>query len=74
MAAALVIAAAARVIDAPRGAGVLFYALLMAIPHFVMERKMLLGIKQRAERARTSPSKHQPAAAAQQWQHSPHKY
>ena len=25
----------------------------MEIPHFVMERKMLLGIKQRAERAHT---------------------
>jgi hypothetical protein len=31
------------------------YTLLLEIPHFVMERKMLLGIKERAERAaRTS--------------------
>ena len=27
------------------------YALLMEIPHFVMERKMLLGIKERAEQS-----------------------
>jgi hypothetical protein len=29
----------------------LFYVLLIELPHFVMERKMLLGIKRRAERA-----------------------
>ena len=34
----------------PRGLGALGNALLMEIPHFVMERKMLLGIKERAER------------------------
>jgi hypothetical protein len=28
------------------------YPLLVEIPHFVTERKMLLGIKERAERAR----------------------
>lgn len=28
------------------------YALLIDIPHFVMERKMMLGIKDRAERAK----------------------
>jgi hypothetical protein len=30
---------------------VILNALLIEIPHFVMERKMLLGIKRRAERA-----------------------
>ena len=35
----------------PRGAAALLDALLVEIPHFVMERKMLLGIKERAERA-----------------------
>jgi hypothetical protein len=34
---------------APRGPAVAFGLLLMDIPHFVMERKMLLGIKHRAE-------------------------
>ena len=29
-------------------------ALLMEIPHFVMERRMLLGIKRRAEQAHTA--------------------
>jgi hypothetical protein len=37
-----------------RGLGALANALLMEIPHFVMERKMLLGIKERAERAHTT--------------------
>ena len=32
-----------------RGLGVFFYVLLVEIPHFVMERRMLLGIKHRAE-------------------------
>ncbi|MCC7104704.1 MAG: SRPBCC family protein [Chloroflexi bacterium] len=36
---------------APRGMGVLFNILLLELPHFIMERKMLLGIKERAERA-----------------------
>jgi hypothetical protein len=35
----------------PRGRAALSYALLMEIPHFVMQREMLLGIKRRAERA-----------------------
>ena len=35
----------------PRGVAALVYVLLVEIPHFVMERKMLLGIKDRAERA-----------------------
>jgi hypothetical protein len=35
----------------PRGWPGLAYLLTVEIPHFVMERKMLLGIKQRAERA-----------------------
>jgi hypothetical protein len=34
-----------------RGLSALLYALFIEIPHFVMERKMLLGIKARAERA-----------------------
>ena len=33
-----------------RGLPALFSLLLVEIPHFVMERKMLLGIKTRAER------------------------
>lgn len=35
----------------PHGWAALAYALLLEIPHFVMQRKMLLGIKERAERA-----------------------
>ena len=38
----------------PRGLGALSNALLMEIPHFVMERRMLLGIKERAECAHTA--------------------
>ena len=38
----------------PRGLGALANALLMEIPHFVMERKMLLGIKERAEQTHTA--------------------
>jgi hypothetical protein len=33
---------------------VLAYLLLIEIPHFIMERKMLLGIKERAERESVS--------------------
>jgi hypothetical protein len=33
----------------PRGVGRLIYSALLEIPHFVMERKMLKGIKARAE-------------------------
>jgi hypothetical protein len=33
----------------PPGVGAVAYGLLMEIPHFVMERRMLLGLKQRAE-------------------------
>lgn len=33
----------------PRGLAAASYAVLMEIPHFLMERRMLLGIKQRAE-------------------------
>ena len=36
----------------PRGAAAASYAALMEVPHFVMERRMLLGIKERAERRR----------------------
>ena len=35
----------------PRLLGAVFYTALIEIPHFVMERKMLLGIRARAERA-----------------------
>jgi hypothetical protein len=38
----------------PRGPASIVSALLMEIPHFVMERKMLLGIKRRAEQAHTA--------------------
>ena len=34
-----------------RGLSALSYAALLEIPHFVMQRKMMLGIKERAERA-----------------------
>jgi hypothetical protein len=34
----------------PKGLGSAAYAALLELPHFVMERKMLLGIKARAER------------------------
>ena len=36
----------------PRGIGAVAYGLLMEVPHFLMERRMLLGIKQRAEARR----------------------
>ncbi|MGE3268655.1 MAG: hypothetical protein AB7P40_07910 [Chloroflexota bacterium] len=38
----------------PGGWTALSYAMLLEIPHFVMQRKMLLGIKQRAERSYAS--------------------
>ena len=38
-----------------RGAGLArAYGLLIEIPHFVMERRMLLGIKERTERMASS--------------------
>ena len=37
--------------EPPAGTAKAFYALLVEIPHFVMERRMLLGIKERAESA-----------------------
>jgi hypothetical protein len=40
----------------PRGYASLAYGLLLELPHFIMERKMLLGIKERAERARREAS------------------
>jgi hypothetical protein len=40
----------------PKGWASLAYLLTVEIPHFVMERKMLLGIKARAERAAGGPS------------------
>ena len=36
----------------PAGRASLAYGILLELPHFIMERKMLLGIKERAERAR----------------------
>lgn len=39
----------------PRGWAALGYALLLEIPHFVMQRKMVLGIKSRAERQARLP-------------------
>ncbi len=36
----------------PRGLPSLAYAIFVEVPHFIMERKMLLGIKARAEAAR----------------------
>jgi len=39
----------------PKGWASLAYLLTVEIPHFVMERKMLLGIKERAERATKAP-------------------
>jgi hypothetical protein len=35
-----------------RGLASIAYALLLELPHFIMERKMLLGIKERAQRHR----------------------
>ena len=39
----------------PKGGPTLLYRLTLAIPHFVMERKMLLGIKARAEATAGGP-------------------
>jgi hypothetical protein len=39
----------------PRGWAALIYLLTLEIPHFIMERKMLLGLKQRAELATGGP-------------------
>jgi hypothetical protein len=39
----------------PRGAAAVSSAALMEIPHFLMERRMLLGIKERAERSGPTP-------------------
>ena len=38
----------------PQGRASLAYLLTVEIPHFVMERRMLLGIKERAERLAAS--------------------
>jgi hypothetical protein len=40
----------------PRGLPSLLYAIFIELPHFIMERKMLLGIKRRAERRSSSPT------------------
>ena len=42
---------------APGLLGAIFYTALMEIPHFVMERKMMLGIRARAERTYAETSK-----------------
>jgi hypothetical protein len=39
--------------EQPTGPAKAFYALFVEIPHFVMERRMLLGIKRRAESAQS---------------------
>lgn len=39
----------------PKGLATLLYLLTLEIPHFVMERKMLLGLKERAELAAGGP-------------------
>jgi hypothetical protein len=47
----------------PRGVASVFDALLMEIPHFAMERKMLLGIKERAERTHVAALRRSAQAA-----------
>jgi hypothetical protein len=48
----------------PRGPAAVYGILLIEIPHFLMERRMMLGIKQRAEHGRARPRRpdHRPAA------------
>jgi hypothetical protein len=41
----------------PKGLFSVAYAALLEIPHFIMERKMLLGIKDRAERSRAGSTR-----------------
>ena len=40
----------------PRGVPSIAYAIFIEAPHFIMERKMLLGIKNRAERSMVAGS------------------
>jgi hypothetical protein len=40
----------------PAGPGGMAYLALLELPHFIMERKMLLGIKERAERDAAGPA------------------
>lgn len=42
----------------PSGVAAAAYGILMEIPHFLMERRMLLGIKQRAEAGRGCLTRH----------------
>lgn len=49
---------------APAGLAAAAFALLMEIPHFVMERRMLRGIKQRAERGPGAPLSSHPRRSA----------
>ena len=44
----------------PRARDAVFHYLFMERQHFIMERRMLKGIKERAERARTSRTPHRP--------------
>jgi len=41
----------------PKGVPSAAYGVFVELPHFIMERKMLLGIKERAERARSAPTR-----------------
>jgi hypothetical protein len=45
----------------PGGWGALGYLLIVEIPHFIMERSMLLGLKQRAERSVGGPLADRPS-------------
>jgi hypothetical protein len=40
---------------ADRNAAGVFYTLVVELPHAIMERRMMLGIKQRAERSHGGP-------------------
>jgi hypothetical protein len=53
-----------------RGIGALANALLMEIPHFVMERKMLLGIRDRAERTYVTEARRTAQAAPRETIHA----
>jgi hypothetical protein len=45
----------------PQGPLSLAYAVLLELPHFIMERRMLLGIKERAERSQRTERREDPA-------------
>jgi hypothetical protein len=48
----------------PKGWSAVSYALLLELPHFIMQRKMMLGIKERAERARRGRAEDRPSQQA----------